>query len=95
LKKVKENGRVKWVPNQQFASENFRVNVWKNSPGSGAEDLAYRMANAGYKVILTGVTHLYLDLAYNTSSEEPGQYWGGYVDIDKPFTSFHTTTSAI
>ncbi|HLL95292.1 MAG TPA: family 20 glycosylhydrolase [Spirosoma sp.] len=85
LKKVKENGRVKWVPNQQFASENFRVNVWKNSPGSGAEDLAYRMANAGYKVILTGVTHLYLDLAYNTSSEEPGQYWGGYVDIDKPF----------
>ncbi|GAB2540600.1 family 20 glycosylhydrolase [Spirosoma aerophilum] len=85
LKKVKLNGRSTWVPNETFASQNFRVNVWKNSPGSGAEDLAYRMANAGYKVILTGVTHMYLDLAYSTSSQEPGQYWGGYVDIDKPF----------
>ncbi|GAB3547124.1 family 20 glycosylhydrolase [Spirosoma fluminis] len=85
LKKVTQNGKVVWVPNEAFASKNFRVNVWKNSPGSGAEDLAYRMANAGYKVILTGVTHLYLDLAYTQSSQEPGQYWGGYVDIDKPF----------
>jgi hexosaminidase len=86
LKKVSQNGKMVWVPNETFASENFRVNVWKNSPGSGAEDLAYRMANAGYKVILTGVTHMYLDLAYTPSSEEPGQYWGGYVDIDKPFS---------
>jgi len=85
LKKVKQNGKVNWVTNPTFATQNFQVNVWKNSPGSGAEDLAYRMANAGYKVILTGVTHLYLDLAYNTSSTEPGLYWGGYVDIDKPF----------
>ncbi|MBC3787185.1 family 20 glycosylhydrolase [Spirosoma utsteinense] len=86
LKKVTQNGNVVWVPNEAFTGEGFRVNVWKNSPGSGAEDLAYRMANAGYKVILTGVTHMYLDLAYNPSSEEPGQYWGGYVDIDKPFS---------
>ncbi|GAB3015903.1 family 20 glycosylhydrolase [Spirosoma pulveris] len=86
LRKVTQNGKVTWIPNKAFASENFRVNVWKNSPGSGAEDLAYRMANAGYKVILTGVTHMYLDLAYNSSSEEPGQYWGGYVDTEKPFS---------
>jgi len=85
LKKVKQNGRVSWITNPTFANQNIQVNVWKNSPGSGAEDLAYRMANAGYKVILTGVTHLYLDLAYNTSSTEPGLYWGGYVDIEKPF----------
>ncbi|AKD02374.1 family 20 glycosylhydrolase [Pontibacter korlensis] len=85
LRKEVKNGKVNWVPNQQFANENFHVNVWKNSPGSGAEDLAYRMANAGYKVILTGVTHFYLDLAYNPSFSEPGLYWGGYVDIDKPF----------
>ena len=85
LKKVAQNGRSVWVPNETYAAEKFRVNVWLNSPGSGSEDLAYRMANAGYKVILTAVTHLYLDLAYNPSSGEPGQYWGGYVDIDKPF----------
>ncbi len=85
LKKVVQNKKTVWVPNPAFAPEKFRVNVWKNEPGSGAEDLAYRMANAGYKVILTGVTHLYIDLAYNQLSEEAGQYWGGYVDIDKPF----------
>ncbi|MBO0947696.1 family 20 glycosylhydrolase [Fibrella forsythiae] len=85
LKKVVQNNKSVWVPNPTFVPEKFRVNVWKNEPGSGAEDLAYRMANAGYKVILTGVTHLYLDLAYNPLSEEAGQYWGGYVDIDKPF----------
>ncbi|TPE43882.1 family 20 glycosylhydrolase [Pontibacter mangrovi] len=85
LRKEVKNGKVNWVPNQQFADENFHVNVWKNSPGSGAEDLAYRMANAGYKVILTGVTHFYLDLAYNPTYGEPGLNWGGYVDIDKPF----------
>ena len=85
LKKVIKNGRSVWVPNETYAGQKFRVNVWLNSPGSGSEDLAYRMANAGYKVILTAVTHLYLDMAYNPSSGEPGQYWGGYVDIDKPF----------
>ena len=85
LKKVTQNGKSVWVPNESYATQNFRVNVWLNSPGSGSEDLAYRMANAGYKVILTAVTHLYLDMAYNPSSGEPGQYWGGYVDIDKPF----------
>ena len=86
LRKVTQNGKSVWVPNETYAAQNFRVNVWLNSPGSGSEDLAYRMANAGYKVILTAVTHLYLDLAYNPSSGEPGQYWGGYVDINKPFS---------
>ena len=80
-----KKGKSGWVPNPKFADKNFHVNVWLNSPGSGSEDLAYRLANAGYKVILTPVTHLYIDMAYNTSSNEPGQYWGGYVDIDKPF----------
>lgn len=85
LKKENPSGQSVWMPNKAFVGKNVHVNVWKNNPGSDAEDLAYRMANAGYKVILTGVTHLYLDLAYNASSVEAGQYWGGYVDIDKPF----------
>jgi len=85
MKKVMQNGRMRWMPTPDFAGQNFHLNVWLNSPGSGSEDLAYRLANAGYKVILTPVTHLYLDLAYNQSSDEAGQYWGGYVDIDKPF----------
>ncbi|WP_187774954.1 family 20 glycosylhydrolase [Pedobacter sp. BS3] len=79
LQKVKG----KMVLNPLFSTENFHADVWNNL--SGNEDLAYRLANAGYKVVLTNVTNMYLDLSYNKSYFEPGQYWGGYVDVDKPF----------
>ena len=62
----------------------YHLDVWNNLAGN--EDLAYKLANAGYKVVLTNVTNLYLDLAYTKSHCEPGQYWGGYVDVDKPFS---------
>ncbi|MBO0939460.1 carbohydate-binding domain-containing protein [Fibrella sp. HMF5335] len=83
-RKVKRDGRSVWVPNEQLVAEGFRLNVWNNT--AGAEDLAYRLANAGYKVIFSGVTHLYLDLAYTPEYQEPGQYWGGYIDTEKPFS---------
>lgn len=51
----------------------------------GAEDLAYKQANAGYKVILSCVSNLYFDMASEKSFHEPGYYWGGYVDVDKLF----------
>ncbi len=83
MKKAEVNGRRKMVVDSRFAGENFHADVWNNL-GDNA-DLAYRLANAGYKVILTNVTNFYIDLAYNHSFHEPGQYWGGYVDVDKPF----------
>lgn len=78
----KVNGKM--IVNEKFVNNNFHTDVWNNL--SGNEDLAYRLANAGYKVVLTNVTNMYLDLAYNKSNSEPGQYWGGYVDVDKPFS---------
>lgn len=78
------NGRKRLVIDPRFANENFHTDVWNNLAGN--EDLAYKLANAGYKVVLTNVTNLYLDLAYNTSFYERGQYWGGYVDLNKPFS---------
>ncbi len=83
MKKALVNGRRKMVVEPRFASENFHADVWNNL-GDNA-DLAYRLANAGYKVVLTNVTNFYFDLAYSHSFYEPGQYWGGYVDLDKPF----------
>jgi hexosaminidase len=71
------------VVEPRFAHENFHTDVWNNLGDN--EDLAYRLANAGYKVVLTNVTNFYIDLAYNHSFYEIGQYWGGYVDLDKPF----------
>ncbi|HYK76074.1 MAG TPA: family 20 glycosylhydrolase [Daejeonella sp.] len=85
LRKTQLDGRKHMLVNSAFVNDNFHVDVWKNSPGSAAEDLPYKMANAGYKVVLTSVTNFYLDMAANKSFEEPGLYWGGYVDTDKPF----------
>ena len=38
------------------------------------------MANAGYPIILCNVTNLYFDLSYNKHENEPGAYWGGFVN---------------
>jgi hexosaminidase len=83
LHKQLVNGKRSMVVNPAFAAENFHADVWNNTEGN--EDLAYKLANAGYQVTLTNVSNLYFDLAATKSYEEPGQYWGGYVDMDKPF----------
>lgn len=83
LRKVAVNGEMKMLPEPRFVKENFHADVWNNLTGN--EDLAYKMANAGYKVVLTPVTNFYIDLAVNPSFDERGQNWGGYVDVDKPF----------
>ncbi|MFD2999077.1 family 20 glycosylhydrolase [Pontibacter toksunensis] len=83
MRKVTQNGKTTYIANPDFANENFHADVWNNL-GSNI-DLAYRLANAGYKVVLTNVTNMYLDLAYQKAYEEPGLNWGGYLDVDKPF----------
>lgn len=83
LKKVIQNGTSKYVPQPLFKNRNFSTDVWNNI--YGAEELAYDMANGGYKVMLTPVTNMYFDLAADPSYFEQGQYWGGFIDVDKPF----------
>jgi hexosaminidase len=85
LRKTRLDGRPKMIPNPDFAARGFRAYVWNNAVGGGAEDLAYRMANGGYKVVLCPVSNLYFDLAWNQNPEETGLDWGGYVDLKKPF----------
>ena len=85
MRKTRVDGRDTLIPNPGFANRGWRTYVWNNIPGGGAEDLAYRLANGGYKVVLCPVTNMYLDLAANKNPEEPGLDWGGYVDVDKPF----------
>ena len=85
VRKTRLDGRPTLIPNPAFAGRGWRTYVWNNVPGWGAEDLAYRLANGGYKVVLAPVSNLYLDMAYNMNPEEPGLFWGGFVDVDKPF----------
>ncbi|HNX95228.1 MAG TPA: family 20 glycosylhydrolase [Holophaga sp.] len=85
VRKTKLQGRDKIIPNPLFAERGWRTYVWNNMFGSGNEDLAYRLANGGYKVVLCPVSNFYFDLAYSNHPKEPGLSWGGYVDVDKPF----------
>jgi hexosaminidase len=85
VRKTRLDGRPLNIPNPDFAGRGWRAYVWNNVPGWGAEDLAYRLANGGYEVVLSPVSNLYLDLAWNRNPEEPGLDWGGFVDLRKPF----------
>lgn len=69
--------------NPAFASKNVRPYVWNDLWDS--QDLAYRMANAGYPIVLCPVSACYLDLAYNADPKEPGLYWGGFTSERDPW----------
>jgi hexosaminidase len=82
----KEDGRERRLPNPRFAGPDFVAYAWNNAWGSGHEDSAYRLANAGYPVVLANASSLYFDLAYAKDPEEPGYYWAGFVETRDAFT---------
>ncbi|HVW96444.1 MAG TPA: family 20 glycosylhydrolase [Mucilaginibacter sp.] len=86
LRKTKLDGQPFYIPNPDFMPEHLQAEVWNNTLGGGNEDLAYKLANAGYKTVLTCATNLYFDMAHYKSFDEPGYYWGAFSDIDKPFS---------
>jgi hexosaminidase len=74
------------VPPEKLGDGNSTVAyVWDSVWGWGQEDLAYRLANSGYDVVLCNATHLYLDLAYNKDPSESGYHWAAFVDVRDPF----------
>ncbi|WP_373999896.1 family 20 glycosylhydrolase [Massilia sp. AB1] len=79
-RKTTLDGGSKLIPNPRFTRNGFIAYVWNNTVG--AEDLAYRLANAGYDIVLTPVTRMYFDMARNANPEEHGVNWGGYVELD-------------
>ena len=79
------NGRVVKTPNPAFLHRKFRPYVWNNVWGWGSEDLVYKLANAGYEVVMSNATNLYFDLAYDKDPEEAGLYWAGFTDTRTAF----------
>jgi hexosaminidase len=79
-RKTMLDGRHKLIPNPYFARRGFSPYVWNNT--TGAEDLAYRLANAGYDIVLAPVTKMYMDMSYNANPDEPGVNWGAYIELD-------------
>lgn len=83
----------KYIPNPEFVGRKVVPYIWNNIYDL---DLGNRLANAGYPVVLCNVTNFYFDLAYNNDPQEPGLYWGGFVDTRAnwafaPFDMFKTT----
>jgi hexosaminidase len=85
LKKEKKGDSVILKVNPAFIKANFLPYVWNSVWGWDQEDVGYKLANAGYKIVLGNVTNLYFDLAYEKSPEEPGFYWGAFVDTKKAY----------
>jgi len=75
------NGTV--AVNPAFVGKKILPLVWDNTDNN--IDLGYRIANAGYPIVLCNVTNLYFDLAYSMDPTEPGLYWGGFQDAIDPY----------
>lgn len=71
--------------NREFAGSAIPY-VWSNIWRRGTEEYAYRLANAGYEVVMSHASNFYFDLAYNKDPEEAGLYWADFVDTPDPFS---------
>lgn len=92
---MKKDTSGRYIANPDLVNKNLIPYVWNNLWGS--QDLGYRLANAGYPVVLCNVTNLYFDLAYDKNPNESGLYWGGFVNTRKAFefapsNVFYSTT---
>lgn len=90
-----KNAEGKYEPNPEFAADDVVAYVWNNL--SGHEDLCYRLANYGYRVVLCPVSNYYFDLAYSNDPKEPGLYWAGFIKTRNawgiaPYDMFRTIT---
>ena len=69
------------IANPRFADRGFQLQVWNNFDANA--DLANRLANAGYPVVLSPASTLYFDMAYDADLWEPGADWAGQADLAK------------
>jgi len=89
------NGESKEV-NNALVDQKLMPYAWNTVVGWGSEDQAYKLANAGFQVVMCNAPNLYFDFAYNGDPREPGYYWGGMVDTRQvyklaPYNLFLTT----
>lgn len=69
------------VVNKALSDHNIQLDVWNNLVGAGQEDLAYRLANAGYETVFISANNNYFDMAWSTNFDEPGLKWATYADL--------------
>jgi len=82
---LRENEEGSAEINPEFAGRAVPY-VWSNIWGGGTEDRAYRLANQGYKVVMSHASNFYFDFAYNKHWQEPGFYWAAMFNTEAPFS---------
>ena len=78
-RKTRLANRTDMQPSAHFQDRKPLLYVWNNLDDS--DDLAYKLANKGYDIILAPVTNLYFDMAHSRDVREPGHNWAGYTDL--------------
>ncbi len=78
-------GQTVKAPNEAAVDRALRAYAWNSVWGLGSEDVVYKLANAGFRVVMSNASSLYFDLAYDKDPVEPGYDWAGLVDTRTPF----------
>ncbi|PSQ89392.1 MAG: beta-N-acetylhexosaminidase [Bacteroidetes bacterium QS_8_64_10] len=68
------------APDPYFARRGVRPYVWY-----GGRENAYKLASAGYEVVMAHASRLYFDMAYSKHPQEAGLYWTGFTDTRDAF----------
>ena len=80
-----ESGHNTTNINYDLVGQPIQPYVWNAVWGWGREDMSYKLANAGYNVIMCNSGSLYFDLAYERHPSEPGLTWSGFVNTRSAF----------
>ncbi len=64
--------------NYEMIDDQTLAYVWNSKWGWGREDMVYKLANAGAKVIMCNSSAYYFDMAYDQNPDEIGLSWSGY-----------------
>lgn len=71
--------------NPKFAGDDVISWCWNSIPEWKGDEKPYKLANAGYPVVLACVGNLYIDMSYTNHQQERGLHWGGYTDEHATF----------
>ena len=73
-----EKGHNTTEINYEMIDDQTLAYVWNSKWGWGREDMVYKLANAGAKVIMCNSSSYYFDMAYDQNPNEVGLSWSGY-----------------
>jgi len=74
-----ENEQSELNIKEELLDLDFIPYVWNNSWGGGREDMIYRLANKGFKTIMSNSSAFYFDMVDDFDMENSGMSWSGYV----------------